>query len=350
MEDILNLFGVKNPISALHKYTNSSLDIKTYSKIFSNKNKPQKRTMDIFFDENPNIKNNTFIKDLLGRDVIDDSNVWSALIMTLQKDPNSKTFFPISRKIILEILSIENKILNVNKNISVDKQVAYLYETDSILKEFLTPKQIKKLLVDEYIIEECWHIVAEAMCKTTLYIAAHIDAEYSYSQRNYIKNGREIGKVSVIKDILPIFENDKFNTSTEMLFKKWKKSSGKSYTFMQNFISVSGWKGCKADSQKRKFLQWRKGEKIAKHEEIINIVRNIFPEEYDEAIDDDDIIIFYRVSIFLTRYVDYLLKLNKNKHELFKSDKEVVKWLENYYSCYYKQAYSDVELYFNLKY
>lgn len=344
LEVVLHLFKIKNPLSLLYKYSNSSLDIKTYKSIFSNLNKTQEQTIDKFYNENPGLNANTWFKNLVKGEISDDINLWSALIAPFEDDLEARDFFPISRNKIMDILKTEDEIYKVGKNISSEKEFAELLVSNSFIQKFLSPEITKKLLKPD--IEGQFSItLLDILMKSTLYIIAYIDAEFSYDKRERIKDGQSLGKVSIVKDLLPIFEDGKYIPSTAMLFRKWMKNSGKeNYAEIYKHLLVSENSYNKADAQKRKFLSWRKGERIAKDKEIIKLLKSIFPE-IDAENWKVEIIIIYRVSIFFKEFIDYSLSIKgaNGGLDLFKSDREAVEWLEKHYMIYYDQAYSEIE-------
>ncbi len=113
-------------------------------------------------------------------------------------------------------------------------------------------------------------------------------------------------------------------------------------------LSVSEDSYNKADAQKRKLLSWRKGERTAKDQDIINLLKGIFQDVAAENW-KIEILIIYHISIFFKEYVDYLLTIKNatGNLDLFKSDREVVEWLEKNYTTYYDQAYQDIEENYN---
>ncbi|RLA77780.1 MAG: hypothetical protein DRG78_16570, partial [Epsilonproteobacteria bacterium] len=199
LQNVFYLFRIKDPLSLLYKYSNSSLDVKTYKSIFSNLKKTHQQTIDKFYHENPNLKINTLFQEMINGKVSDDINLWFALIAPFEDDLEAKYFFPISRNKIMDILKIEDEIYRLGKNISSEKELNQLLVSNTFIKKFLSPEVIQKLLSTDQK-GEFGLIMIDVMMKITLYIIAYIDAEFSYNKRKLLKDGKTLGKVSIVKD------------------------------------------------------------------------------------------------------------------------------------------------------
>lgn len=344
IEVILHLCKIKDPISFLYKYSNSSLDIKTYRNIFLKQKKTHKQTISKFYSENLGLKRNSYFKSFINGHLPKDINLWYDLIAPFIDDKDAQDFFPLSRSKILEILKVEDVLLKEDDNITTELEVKQLLVSNTFIQKFISGEE-RKTILDTPLKDEGGIILIKLMMKLFLYIMAQADAEFSYHNRALAKDGIFPGEKSILKSILPKFENNKYIPSTEMLFRKWKNNSNTtSYTKMQKHIPVSGYSIIKLESQKRKFLGWRKGKKVAHDKDILVLLKGIFPQNDIENY-KVEILFIYRVSIFLNGYIDYLLttKSASEEFDLFKSDKEVVLWLEQVYSFYFNKVSHELE-------
>jgi len=344
IEVILHLCKIKDPISFFYKYSNSSLDIKTYRNIFLKQKKPHKRTISKFYSENLGLKRNSYFKSFINGQAPKDINLWYDLIAPFTYDKDAQDFFPLSRSKVSEILKVEDEMLKADNNITTELEFKQLLVSNTFIQKFLSGEE-RKTILDTPLKDEGGIILIKLMMKLFLCIMAQADAEFSYHNRALSKDGIFLGEKSLLKSILPKFENNKYIPSTEMLFRKWKNNSNTtSYTQMQKHIPVSGYSIIKLESQKRKFLGWRKGKKVAHDKDILVLLKGIFPQNDIEHY-KVEVLFIYRVSIFLNAYIDYLLTIKSASEEfdLFKSDKEVVVWLEQVYSFYFNKASHELE-------
>lgn len=276
---------------------------------------------------------------------------WEETINSFKLGAGKYNIFPFFQSKLLKVIEVEKELHENGKALTKLEDAYALFAEHDFIKKFLSDKEYKKLYSPTMSKQKLEVIMTEIICKVTLYCAAYIDAEYSYGfkdEKDINDETKILGKVSVLKGLFPLWEKEKLVHPVERLFRTWKKNSGKSYSKMQQSISVStnGDIEHKNESQKRKFLQWRKSEQIAKHVEIINIAKDIFPEAQWNEDQKENIIIIYHVSIFCSNFFKHLREINTRAKSLFKSDQDVVKWVHANYDVCFDEAYADVEKFY----
>lgn len=331
------------------------MDHKTFNNALSGKRKPQKKTLKKIFDAFPSLMQNKYFKNILyqNKNFSADVGEWEMMIESFRtaSEPYADTAFPFFQKKLLEIIKIEEKMHSEGETITEFEEMVAIFSNNDFIQKFLSDEDNQKLNNSTINKQEFEQVMVQVVCKITLYCGAYADAEYCYGFKDHedINNQtKKLGKVSLLQVLLPEWENDKLINPVEKLFRKWKKNFKQPYSFMQQFISVStnGDSDLLRESQKTKFKQWRRGEKVANYEEILNIIKGISPES--DNIDDysHNIIMIYHVSLFCLNFFKHLREINTRVTSLFRTDKEVVEWMHENYNKFFDEAYTDIETYY----
>ena len=348
---VYELFGIKmsRAMGALYNIynfyadNNLSVDRKTIVNLFTGEHKLANKTKAKLLSQIPGVEYNIEFHNIMHNASEDDKinmNAW--VLFTQSFERYDDDFFPLFRRKMLDTLEVEKEILLKIKGVSEEDELLIL-ANHRLIKKLLSEGKYNQLTTTVPTKNEFNLIWTELKYKMLLYLVAYIDAEFSYIHRGTAVKNEHLDKASFVYGILPSFEDNRYLTSIEMLFRRWRDQSGKSYGEMQKYINVDGYPNTKEGSQKTKFQQWRRGKKIAKYEEILNIVKNTNPDIEKIGTWEMDVIIAYRVSVFFTNLVVKLLDVKNDAGDLFKTDREVVKWLHENYEVYYEEAYAEVE-------
>jgi len=348
---ITELAGI-NIQKILNSFFKGEVSERTLINTFTGKNKPNKTTSEKIIKAMPGLEQNRYMRFVLfGEDFPDENqNQWTLQLESFRIAAGiyADEFFPYFQEKLKTLIKVENKIdkkstkpTNIKEEIDAYKNIDFV---DSLFS-----REEKSILYDDNCTEQDTEVILiTTFLKMTLYCAAHLDAEYSYGYQDEIsiKDGKSsYEKVSLVRAILPRYEK-KYISSVEMLFRSWKKNFKTTYTKMEQHIKVSGYEETKQASQKRKFRQWRKGEKVASPDEILNIIYGIRPIEDSNKDWSLDILTFYHISLFWSNYFKLLKNIKVNGKKIFDKEEELVSWMQETYNKFFDEAYADVEKYY----
>lgn len=332
-----------------------TIDRQTLKDIFIGKRKPQKSTADKIFKVIPLLEHDKYTRHiLLGDGTLDGNvNVWETVLDSFRKGlgPYKNEVLPYFQDKLVDLIKIEKTMYKEVDKSSPSLVNLRVYRENKFISELLSPEE-KRALDDFNCTQENMEVtVLMILHKVILYVAAHIDAEYSYAykdEKDFHDETKKLGKVSVLQGIFPKYHKSKYIGPVRRLFEKWKDNFNTTYTQMQKFIRVDtlGDKDLIRESQKNKFKQWRRGKKVAKHDEILNIIKGIAPEIENNEEWSFKVLMFYHVALFWSNYYEVIRELNKKNKAIFKTDPELVIWMHENYDKFFDEAYSEVEKFY----
>ncbi len=341
-KELLRLFGIESLSMLILNDIKKTLKIelpfsdKTFKHFMDGKHKPQRNTIDKVCKFIPHMNKERIEGFLFGNDNTKQYwTHWEIIIEDINQNNNIE-IFPHFRNKFEFLVQLERKIIDeLQKKTTENEKIKYLFN-HPFLHSFLTTNEIKTLSESITLKEHEVTIFLKLNIKVLFYCIAYIDAEYGLDHTDIYGE-----KFSIVKILLPKLDNDKYINPIELLFRRWRKKSGKSYEHMSQFISVDTNNKDKSDSQKRKFRFWRNGERKASFDEIKNILYGL-NSEFDEYELNSGALL-YSYAFFLFNLFNELLHARINATSIFERN-ELIEWLTINYKDFFDTAYDEIEL------
>ncbi|WP_298691785.1 hypothetical protein [uncultured Sulfuricurvum sp.] len=251
--------------------------------------------------------------------------------------------FPYFKKKFATLAIEEASIIKEVRNYaSEDERMQFVFN-HPFIHSFLTPNDISIITTGSDFNTNKKIVITKLHLNILLYCIAYIDAEYGISRKEDRGD-----RFSFIKKILPKFDQDNYINPIESFFKLLKDHYKTTYTEMAKSINVDTNNPDEKEqlaSKKRKFRTWRSKEskklKRASYDEIKNILRTLEPELDEIGLNYSALLYYY--ALFLHNLFQDSLKSKIDDIDLFKSDRELVKWIKTLYDNYFEEAYVEIE-------
>ncbi|AHJ12586.1 hypothetical protein [Sulfurospirillum multivorans] len=325
-EILMQLVGIRDNAKFIYELVenqtefNKEISLRTFKNFMKGKGNPSQKTIDVLQKDFKIDFESDIFKGLY-------NSQWHEILQKIQTT-FSKDFFPYAMLVLQEIAKQEDELIQRIKECDTElERIQALAFHPFVLK--ILNEQENLVLQNAKSHKEIKMIVALLVTKILFYIVAAFDVEYGLYHQKIHKEEQ----YSFIKKILPVYNDKKeFLHPIGRFFMNIKVKNKKTFKQMAECINVEGYEGIKSESQIRKFKYWRKGTKIPHVDEVINMIKALFPQISTDELEHGKVM-FYCVVGVLTLFKELL-------SAIFKNESELIGWLHKHYNQYHQAHYS----------
>lgn len=324
---ILDLIGIRDIEKFIYELVeketdfNREISLKTLKNIMNMKGTPSQKTIDVLQEHFKIDLESDIFKGLY-------NSLWKEMLTTIEK--NNKLpidFFPYAMSIIKDIAEQEECLIQEMKKCTTELERIQAYAHNTFVLKILTEQEIS-ILQNAKNHKEIKIIGTLLIMKNLFYIAAAFDVEYGL----YYKDGYKEEEYSFIKKILPKYnEKNEFLHPIGRFFTNIKIKNNKTFQEMAKCIETASPEEIKYESQKRKFRAWREGNKVPHVDEVITMLKKLFPQIRSRELDHAKVMFYCVVSV--STLFKELLKATSFK------EWELIDWLHVHYDQYHQEHY-----------
>ena len=330
---ILNLIGVRDKEKFIYElvqketHFDKEISLRTFKNFMNMKGTPSQKTINVLQEHFKIDLESDLFKGL-------HTSLWKEMLTTIEKNNKLPTdFFPYAMSILKDIAEQEEYLIQKMKKCPTQLEKIQAYAHNPFVLKMLNEQEIKTLQ-NANSHKEIKITSALLITKILFYVVAAFDVEYGLCHQQIHKEEQ----YSFIKKILPKYDDkEKFLHPIGRFFTNKKIKNKKTFEQMAECIDVAGYESTQFESKIRKFKYWREGNKIPHVDEVITMLKRLFPQISTRELDHAKVMFYCVVGV--STLFKKLLKATSNGQDIFKNDLELINWLHVHYAQYHQEHY-----------
>lgn len=328
---ILDLIGIRDKEKFIYELVqketlfDKEISLRTFKNFMNMKGSPSQKTINVLQEYFQIDLESDIFKSL-------HNSLWNEMLTKIQLT-FPEDFFPYAMSILKDIAEQEDSLIQEMKKCTTELERIQVYAHQPFVLQMLNEQEIQTLYNAKNH-KEIKITSVLLITKTLFYIVVAFDVEYGLYHQQIHKEDQ----YSFIKKILPKFnEKNEFLHPIDRFFTNIKVKNKKTFQEMAECINVEGYKEIKSESQIRKFRMWRKGNKIPYVDEVVNMVKRLFPQISTRELDHAKVMFYCVVGV--STFFKQLLNAKSNGQDMFKNDLALIDWLNVHYAQYHQEHY-----------